>query len=458
MSKYDAERALTIYKNFSKQTNQVVDFLSTARTYENATRLEIPKLKHAPTSLTSSLEEYLNDPDFEINRRQYLAQQEAKKGRKNMSNTNGESSSGLSKPAANKKPEGDLNFQPPPGPPPPPAKSEPKGPAPDLIDLFDSIEQNQQPMAIQSQQQNSNFQPGPQLFQPQQSQQGFGQPQSFPQNGQLQQQNNDPFGNFNVNPFRPSQPHQTAQQNFTATGYDNYTQQQPPYSQQPNLSASISQPNALDFSPPLQQQQQQQQFPFATGQQSQSTNPFRQSVMPQNTDAAPALVNAPPLPTSQPYQSTNPFARNLSSQPSGQSNHNTPFGSPPPQPQSAPFTSPPIQPQATSFTSQHPQSQNSSYAPQAQPIQPQHTGTNPFARTTQQAHPTPPPLVPATTGSTNPFRQSTFPKQQTGQGWQAGQGSMGGLEHLETVPVFPRPGQGQGSGVGGSQSQGGAWP
>lgn len=457
MSKYDAKRALEIYKDFSKQTNQVVDYLSTARRYENATRLEIPKLKHAPTSLTTSLEEYLNDPDFEINRRQYLAQQEAKKGRKNMSNTNGESSSAFTRPAANKKPEGTQNFQPPPGPPPPPAKSEPKGPAPDLIDFFDSIEQNQQPMAMQSQPQNSNFQSRTQLFQPQQSQQtGFPQPQPFPQNGQLQQQNNDLFGSLNGNPFGPSQSQQTAQQNFTATSYNSYTQQQP-YSPQP-LSAGVSQQqNALDFSSPFHQQQQQQQYPFATGQQAQSTNPFRQSVMPQNSSAAPALMNAPTLPTSQPYQSTNPFARNLSSQTSGQSNQSTPFGSPPPQTQSTPFTSPPLQPQSTPFTSQHPQPQTSSYIPQAQPLQPQQTGTNPFARTTQQAHSTPAPLVSTPTGSTNPFRQSTFPKQQTGQGWQAGQGSIGGLEHLETVPVFPRPGQGQGSGIGGGQSQGGGW-
>ena len=40
MSRYDAERALTIYKAFTKQTNQVVEYLSTARMYEHATRLE----------------------------------------------------------------------------------------------------------------------------------------------------------------------------------------------------------------------------------------------------------------------------------------------------------------------------------------------------------------------------------------------------------------------------------
>jgi len=51
--------------------------------------------------------------------------------------------------------------------------------------------------------------------------------------------------------------------------------------------------------------------------------------------------------------------------------------------------------------------------------------------------------MPNPTGSTNPFRQSAFVNQQTGQGWQASQGTMGGLEQLETIPVFPRPGQPQ---------------
>ena len=57
----------------------VVQYLSVARQYEMSTRLEVPKLKHAPTTLTSSLEEYFNDPDFEVNRRQYLAQKQARK-------------------------------------------------------------------------------------------------------------------------------------------------------------------------------------------------------------------------------------------------------------------------------------------------------------------------------------------------------------------------------------------
>src|ERR1700712_5307304 len=94
MSKPDAERALKIYKTFVKQTDQVVRYLSIARHYEHATRLEIPKIKHAPTSLSESLGEYVKDPDFEINRRQYLAQQESKK--------NGKPVNGTSKLLANK--------------------------------------------------------------------------------------------------------------------------------------------------------------------------------------------------------------------------------------------------------------------------------------------------------------------------------------------------------------------
>jgi len=55
---------------------------------------------------------------------------------------------------------------------------------------------------------------------------------------------------------------------------------------------------------------------------------------------------------------------------------------------------------------------------------------------------TPSPIQVQATGSTNPFRQSAFVNQQTGQGWQYSQNAtMGGMENLDTVPVFPRPGQ-----------------
>src|ERR1700761_3980872 len=136
MSKPDAERALKIYRSFVKQTEQVVRYLSIARHYDHATRLEIPKIKHAPTSLTGSLEEYLKDPDFEINRRQFLAQQEAKKS--------GKAANGTSKgPTAKPSSSASTAF---PEPKPQQKPAQAKGPAPDLIDFFESIEQNQQPM------------------------------------------------------------------------------------------------------------------------------------------------------------------------------------------------------------------------------------------------------------------------------------------------------------------------
>lgn len=71
-SKVDAERALKIYKKFVDQTKYVIDYLRVAKHLEYATKLHVPTIKHAPTALTSSLEEYLDDPNFEVNRRQYL--------------------------------------------------------------------------------------------------------------------------------------------------------------------------------------------------------------------------------------------------------------------------------------------------------------------------------------------------------------------------------------------------
>ena len=74
MSRPDSERALEIYKTFTAQTEEVVSYLGVARRFENATRLEIPKLKHASTDLTRLLEDDLNDPDFDLRRNEYLAQ------------------------------------------------------------------------------------------------------------------------------------------------------------------------------------------------------------------------------------------------------------------------------------------------------------------------------------------------------------------------------------------------
>lgn len=46
MSRYDAERALDIYKKFVKQTADVADYLSLACRMEVLTRIEVPNIKH----------------------------------------------------------------------------------------------------------------------------------------------------------------------------------------------------------------------------------------------------------------------------------------------------------------------------------------------------------------------------------------------------------------------------
>ena len=460
MSKYDAERALAIYKTFTKQTNMVVEFLSTARQYENATRLEIPKLKHAPTSLTSSLEEYLKDPDFEINRRQYLAQQEAKKGKKSTSNGAPEPSDGFAKISSNKGSASKAFPDPKSASQPATTKPEAKGPAPDLIDFFDSIEQNQEPMASAAHQQVSNFQTGPQYQQqqavPQQT--GISVPQQhfFAQNGpQLQPQDGRNFGS--VNPFGQTQTQQPVQQDFNGAGFGGYSQQ--PFARQQDLFSSVPQNNISQFSHPQQQFNTgepsfgppQRSFttpqPFAP-QQTGSSNPFRQSTMPQSTGAStPSYQHSPPVASPLQHQSTNPFARNMSNQTTSQM-QNSPFASQPPA-QGSPFTSPPpqLQPNPLFASQPAPQPQQQQQPSPNNPITPHRTGTNPFARTTSP--PAVSPLAPSQTG-TNPFRQSVFVNQQTGQNWQAGQGTMGGFEQLNTVPVFPRPGQ--------PQQQQGGWP
>lgn len=73
MSKPDATEAFDIYKSFIKQTDKVVDYLGVVRKLHNIVNVPVPNLKHAPTSLVKALEEYLHDPNFEENRREYKA-------------------------------------------------------------------------------------------------------------------------------------------------------------------------------------------------------------------------------------------------------------------------------------------------------------------------------------------------------------------------------------------------
>ncbi|KAJ5988711.1 hypothetical protein N7481_003921 [Penicillium waksmanii] len=384
MSRPDSERALAIYKTFTKQTEEVVEFLGVARHFQSATRLEIPNLKHANTNLARLLEDDLNDPDFELRRREYLAQKGIKK------DLDGPSSAATS--SAAPKPAATSAFDPP-AQAPAQKPQQQKPPPTDLIDFFDSIEGNQQPMAQQNpvQYQQTGFQQQPQqAFYPQQT--GFPQ-QPQPQQQQPQQPQmtgyglQNPYGGFQQqntgNPFGQQQAQQQAQPlqaTPTGAGFGGYTPQPQQYGYQSQL-APVPQNGVPSFP-------QQQQPPVANQLQPQTTgtNPFRQSMMLNATTTGNGAAPASPLQR----QNTNPFAKRLSVA------HQ--LNAPPTEPV-PPVPQQPQQPQA---------------------LQPQRTGTNPFARSSS----------------------SQFINQQTGQGWQSsGQaGTMGGLEQMGTVPVFPRPG------------------
>ena len=406
MSRPDSIRALAIYKTFTKQTEEVVQFLGVARHFQSATRLEIPKLKHASTDLARLLEDDLNDPDFDLRRREYLA----KKGVRVPPSMEASATTDVSKPTSTPMSNPSTSNA-------PKQAEQPKPPPVDLIDFFESIEQNQQPMAQPNPMQNqqTGFQQQPQQpFYPQQTgflQQplatGYGQPTQYGAPYQAQDPNN-PFGQQQQQPQQQPPPPAPLQAMPTGAGFGGYSPQPQSYGFQSQL-APIPQGGIAPFP---QQQQQQQQAPQAL--QPQHTNPFRQSMLSPTTGAQP-----PAAPLSR--QNTNPFARRLSTV-------NTQYT--PSNEQFPPMQSPQVQPQP----------------PQVQPIQPQRTGTNPFARASPAPQqglqpPAAAPLRPNPTGSTNPFRQSQFINQQTGQGWQNTQsGTMGGLEQLPTVPVFPRPG------------------
>ncbi|ERT01735.1 ENTH domain protein [Sporothrix schenckii 1099-18] len=449
MSKVDADRAMQVYRTFTRQTDHVVQFLSIARQHEHQTRVEVPKLKHAPVNLGRQLEEYLSDPDFEVHRRQYLAELDAKKSKGSSSSSTSKPLGGDKSSSTNRsnttaaKPSSSTATK--------SAETTNGSSNNNLIDFFDTLEQQVPAQA----------QPAPQQQQPQQTVQTGMTPWGhvanngvFPDQqqqhvGMFQQQPNgfgaQPTGFQSTNPFQMQStgaafnlPQQQAPQQmqpaFTGMGFGGFTpqQQQQPQQQgfQPTALGSIPQNSTASF-----QQQQQPATPSTLGPQQvgraagqQATNPFRQSMMPtggvQNMGSTFSNGSTPsPLVAQQ--TSTNPFARNS--------------------PQTAlPFGTP--------------NSATGTGSPAA--LVPMKTGTNPFAKDygmpqqEQQLRPhtagglsnnTPSmgaaPLIPQQTGSTNPFRQSTFINQNTGMGWQHNQNTGGLLVQLETVPVFPRPGQ-----------------
>jgi len=296
---------------------------------------------------------------------------------------------------------------------------------PELVDFFGSIDPTP-PQAPQPQQQMYAQPPSSFLPTIPQHSPFSVQAPTFPQSFGTTQQSSNPFGQFQQP--QPQQQQQQQQQmpashlqsQFTGAGFGGYTAQPQQFgfdNQQPTDVFGAANGNTFQsqFPPQFMADQSQPQM----GQQ--TTNPFRQSTgQPQGGSAA--------SPIAAQMTGRNPFAHaNTQQQGMGQPMQ---YAQPETQFQALPQVSP------------------------VQPLYPQQTGTNPFARGTpsnmNQQQPTSPTaptfgsVVSHATGSTNPFRQSAFVNQQTGQGWQAGpQGSMGGLEQLPTIPIFPRPGQPQ---------------
>lgn len=445
MSKPDAERAVAIYKTFVKQTERVVNYLSMARHYEHQTRLEIPKMKHAPTNLIGSMEDYIKDPEFETNRRQYLAEQQNKKN-------GGSSSKSASKPVFTlAKPAAPAQSTPTAFPDAKPLAASSTTIAPqnkgDLIDFFESIETNQQPMA------QGQYQPQQQQF-PQQMQ--YGAPMQMPA-----PTGTNPFLQMQQQPQPQMQMPQQIAPQYTGAGFGGYTPQpqsmhgngfSPSLGSIPQSSiAEFGQSPQQSFSPQQIQPQQTAANPFRTSvlqQQQTGANPFRASMMQQQTGTTASSMQSMPTgmsnstyPSSVTSQSTNPFAKSpdLSLQP--------PAGFSVPQAtgfQQNPSQMSPFSPQGDQQSPFAAQNSSFSQGPAAAPLVAAPTGTNPFAKAAPAPFAPGPAVTTHATGTTNPFSNSQFMNQQTGQGWQnSPQGMIGGMssDQYATTSIFPRPGQ-----------------
>ncbi|KAJ2898079.1 hypothetical protein MKZ38_004191 [Zalerion maritima] len=408
MAKSDADRAMEIYRTFTRQTDYVVQYLSVARQYEHLTRITVPKLKHAPVTLGRQLDDYLKDPDFEVHRRQFLLEKEnKKKGGKLMEKDFPEPSTS-SKPAASTSISQPSTQA---------ASQAAKGPDTNLIDLFDSLDDNQTTVVIQANQPQmtsspwGNPAPAPAPFQQMQPTMMFNQntglmPQVTAAQGMSPfQQQNTSMGMFSPQQQQQQQP-QGLQPQPTAAGFGGFTPQPQMSSFSPGLLGAIPQNTAVSSFQPnpglTAPQAAPMQQPMATG-----TNPFRQSMMI-NQQTGVTTNSTSPTDVNLNRQSTNPFARHQQQQ----------------------------------------QQQMQQPQQQPAPLMPAVTGTNPFAKGFAGAGQRPatsgsagPSLVPQATG-TNPFRQGAFVNHQTGMGWQHNQAPIGGgLDNLETMPVFPRPAQ-----------------
>jgi hypothetical protein len=428
MSHVDAEQALVIYRHFCKQAEYAVEFLGVKKKLQNLLNVPIPSLKHAPVSLVGSLEEYLNDPNFEQNRIEYKANKDAadrnlKNGRSVLKKAENPSSS---TPAAATAPEGSTS------------KETPKvETAKALTDFFSAIDTEQ--TTIFNPQSGSQFQqttynpfqaagtsgsstnPFPQ-FQAQPQPTGFLQPQFTVVPGVAQQSSN-PF------PTSPNalQPQMTGANPFRsntlpmqATGLSPFGQTNPvypvptapnPFSSQNGFLGTNTFPTHSSTNP-FPNVGQTNPFPAAS-----NPNPF---TVPTNNPvpnaASPNLFPSPnlnPFPTqSQPV--SQPFSFASFSQPASTNLPHPTIQTSTLNGNASVFV--PARPASTPLTHRRPSS------PPPQPLKPHQTGSrNPFG---VPKAPSPPPLPRAPTlfelasGVSQPQPQSESPvqvkPQQTG--------------------------------------------
>ncbi|KAI1785676.1 ANTH-domain-containing protein [Ganoderma leucocontextum] len=381
MSQIDAKEALAIYKHFCKQTERVVEYLGVAKKLQNLLSLPVPNLRHAPVSLASSLEEYLNDPNFEQNRIEYKTQKEA--AERNAKLGIKPSPKPAEKPPSPNPAEASSSNSP---------DSAPKTQGQKaMMDFFSAIETEQHTMF------------NPQTNSP---------TTSYFQNQAMQ------------NPFYQQQMMTGAMLGAQAFGQPQVQLQPTGFlmPQQTAMPMGGTNPFGLQPQPHPQQQPQQQFQPFLAAQQTgflqpqmTGANPFRQSTLfPQTTGMPFGGQNAGTL------QATNPFPQQSPSSPQNPMQTSSPFYPQPSQPSTAIQLQPtaqPLFPFNNSFAnaSQPPASAGPTFAqPFAQsassgvPAQsvPPRSATAPLTGPGPSASPPPAqPVKTHQTGSRNPFGQ-----------------------------------------------------
>ncbi|KAI0831841.1 ANTH domain-containing protein [Trametes gibbosa] len=411
MSQIDAKEALAIYKHFCKQTERVVEYLGVAKKLQNLLNVPIPNLRHAPVSLASSLEEYLNDPNFEQNRIEYKTQKEAAERNARLGI---KSSLKPAESAPAPKPEASSSSQ-----------SDPASKTPGqnaLIDFFSAIEEEQQSMFNpQTNSPTSNYFQQQAMHNPFQQQmmtgaafsgaQAFGQPPQLQvqSTGFLYAQNTAVPAMGSTNPFGMQTVTQPAQQYqpFLAPQQTGFLQPQMtganPFRQSTLFPQTTGMPSFGQATKPPQQSTMPNFNQFQSsgmGQQSLAAQPTGMPSFPFSNQ----FTGAPNAPQDQQNGSAivQPFAQSPSASAASS-------GPVPQRPATAPLTAPAPSPSAFS-----------SGPPAAQPVKTHQTGSrNPFGQPVEPAPPIPklPTLLDLARGVGN---QNNSPQGQQQQPMQTG--------------------------------------